>query len=182
MSHIRPRSPMVRIAAVFAVGLTLASCSSETPEDKREYAVPSSLCGTAVPSSVLEPLLPAGKKISSVKSGPSGLTRCRLVVDGQVAVTGIIEQWESGTTLGKVAYGTYGLPSGKAKKETSNYIISDSTAVGHASCGKLQKDGHEIFTMIRKEHGTVGTAAMEKAITEFTSAVSASKQCTESSA
>ena len=57
-------------------------------------------------SSALEPLLPAGKKISSVRSGPAGFARCRLVVDGQVAVTSIVEQWRSGTTLGDVAYGT----------------------------------------------------------------------------
>ncbi|MFJ5034600.1 hypothetical protein ACIQB5_42630 [Streptomyces sp. NPDC088560] len=165
-----------------ATGLTLASCSSGTPEEKRTYATPSSLCGTALPASALEPLLPAGKKISSVRSGPSGFTRCRLLVDGRIAVTSIIEQWESGTTLTNVAYTTYGLPSGRVKKENSRYVISDTAAVGHASCGKLQKEGHEIFTMIRKEQGGVDAAAMEKAITKFTDAVSASKQCTESNA
>lgn len=178
MPRIRPHSPLVRAAGLLAVGLTMASCSSGTSEDKREYAIPSSLCGTAVPSSALEPLLPAGKKISFVKSGPSGFTRCRLVIDGRIAVSSIIEQWESGTTLRNVAYGTYGLASDSVKEEGSRYIISDSTAVGHASCSKLQKEGHEIFTMIRKDHGTVDATAMEKAITKFTDAVSTSKQCT----
>lgn len=180
MPCIRPHSPLARVASLLAAGLALAACSSGSSEEKREYTVPSSLCGTAVPSSALEPLLPSGKKISSLKSGPSGFTRCRLAVDGQVAVTSIIEQWESGTTLRNMAYGTYGLKSDSIKKEESRYIISTSTAVEHASCSKLQKEGHEVFTMIRKEHGSVETAAMEKVITEFTEAVSKSKQCTPS--
>ncbi|OIK06834.1 hypothetical protein BIV23_04895 [Streptomyces monashensis] len=115
-----------------------------------------------------------------MKSGPAGFTRCRLLVDGRIAVTSIIEQWESGTTLTNVAYGTYGLPSGKVKKGNSRYVMSDATAVGHASCGKLQQEGHEIFTMIRKEQGAVDAGAMEKAITKFTDSVSAAKQCTGS--
>lgn len=171
MSRIRHHSLLARVAGLFAVGLTLASCSSGSSEGKREYAVPSSLCGTAVPASALEPLLPAGKKITSVKSGSSGFTRCRLVVDGRVAVTSIIEQWKSGTTLRNVAYGAYGLTSDSVKKEGQKYIISDSKAVGHVPCGEPQKEDHEVFTMIRKEHGTVDATAMEKAITEFTDGV-----------
>ncbi|MED7828201.1 hypothetical protein [Streptomyces chiangmaiensis] len=171
---------MARVAALLATGLILTACSSGPSGEKREYAIPSSLCGAAISPSALELLLPAGKKTSTVKSGPSGFTRCRLVVDGRVAVSSVIEQWESGTTLRNVAYGTYGLSSASVKKEESGYIISQSTAVGHASCSKLQKEGHEVFTMIRKENGAVDTAAMEKAITEFTDAVSTSKQCTES--
>ncbi|MER6064297.1 hypothetical protein ABT167_24570 [Streptomyces sp. NPDC001792] len=112
-----------------------------------------------------------------MKSGPSGLTRCRLVVDGQVAVTSIIEQWESGTTLRNVAYGTYGLTSANVKKEGPKYIVSDSKTVGHVSCSKPEKADHEVFTMIRKEHGTIDTTTMEKIITEFTDAASTAKEC-----
>ncbi|MGW1917419.1 hypothetical protein ACWCQS_43860 [Streptomyces sp. NPDC002076] len=112
-----------------------------------------------------------------MKSGPIGLTRCRLMLDGQVVVTSVTEQWEPGTTLSDVAYTAYHLPAGSVKKESARYVVSDSVGVGHASCGRLQKEGHEIFTMIREEHGTVGTAAMEKAITKFTEAVSSSRQC-----
>ena len=179
MPRIRSRSLLVPVVVLSAAGPTLASCSSGTSESKREYAVPSSLCGTPMPASALEALLPAGKKISSVKSGPSGCTRCRLVVDGRIAVTSIIEPRESGTTLRNAAYGTYALASDKVKKKGPTYIIADSQAVGLASCSKLPKEGHEIFTMIRKEGGTDATA-MEKAITRYTDAVSRSEECTES--
>ncbi|MEV5149956.1 hypothetical protein AB0L14_37775 [Streptomyces sp. NPDC052727] len=117
-----------------------------------------------------------------MKSGPSGFTRCRLVVDRQVAVTSIIDQRQSGTRLMNVAYSTYGMRSDRIKKKAHNYIISDSLAVGHVSCSELQQEGHELFTVIRKEHGTVDATAMEKAITEFTDAVSTSRQCTASHA
>ncbi|WP_189981299.1 hypothetical protein [Streptomyces capoamus] len=117
-----------------------------------------------------------------MKSGPSGFTRCRVMVDGRSAVTSIIDQWESGTSLTNVAYSTYGLTSDSVKKKGASYIVSDSKAVAHASCSKLQKEGHELFTVIRKEQGTVDGTAMEKAITAFTAAVSTSRQCTASHA
>ncbi|MFH9088416.1 hypothetical protein [Streptomyces sp. NPDC017673] len=180
MPRTRPYSPLAGAALVLAAGMALAACSSGGSQEKRDYAVPSSLCGTAVSPAALEPLLPAGSKITSVKSGPSGFVRCRLVVDRQVAVTSIIDQRQSGTRLMNVAYSTYGMRSDKIKKETQNYIISESLAVGHVSCGELQKEGHELFTVIRKERGTVDATAMERTITDFTDAVSTSQQCTAS--
>ncbi|MFE5219289.1 MULTISPECIES: hypothetical protein [unclassified Streptomyces] len=155
----------------------MTNCSSGDSAAKREYAAPSSLCGTAVSSSAWEPLLPAGKKISSVRSGPAGFARCRLVVDGQVAVTSIVEQWRSGTTLGDIAYGTYGIKSGSVEKENTRYAVTDAQAVGRIACAKRGKDGHVVFGTVREEHGTAGAAAMEKVITEFTDSVSASEQC-----
>ncbi|SED85821.1 hypothetical protein SAMN05216532_5993 [Streptomyces sp. 2231.1] len=180
MPQSRSRFPLRRVVgllAVLAIGPAVTACSSGSSPAKREYATPSSLCGTAVSSSALEPLLPGGKKISSVKSGPTGFARCRLVVDGQVAVTSIVEQWESSTTLSDVAYGTYGIKSDSVEKENTRYVVTDAQAVGRIACGRPGKDGHVVFAMIRKEHGTAGAAAMEKVITEFTDAVSTSKQC-----
>ncbi|MFF8401794.1 hypothetical protein ACF1AB_17410 [Streptomyces sp. NPDC014846] len=152
----------------------MTNCSSGDSPAKREYAALSSLCGTAVSSSALEPLLPTGKKISSVRSGPAGFARCRLVVDGQVAVTSIAEQWRSGTTLSD---GTYGIKSGGVEKENTRYAVTDAQAVGRIACAKRGGDGHVVFAMVREEHGTAGAAAMEKVITEFTDSVSASEQC-----
>ncbi|MBJ6640655.1 hypothetical protein H4K36_27365 [Streptomyces sp. DHE7-1] len=175
MPRIRPHALPIRIAGLVAAGLAVAGCSSGGPEAKREYAVPASLCGVALPASTLEPLLPAGKKISSVKSGPSGFTRCRLVVDGRIAVTSIIEQRAAETTLSGVAYSTYGM-SDTVERE-GKYVISDAQAVGHASCDKPRKADHETFTMVRADAEDVGKATMEKVISKFTDAVSASKRC-----
>lgn len=166
--------------ALLIAVLLLTSCSSESSRGEREYAIPPSLCGTPVSHAALEPLLPGGRKISSVKSGPSGFTLCRLVIDEKIAVTSLIEQAQSGTRLMNVAYLSEGMKASSVKKEGPKYIISDSLAVGHASCSNLQKEGHELFTRIRIDHGSAGAAAMEKAITEFTDAVSTSKQCTGS--
>ncbi|MFB7505862.1 hypothetical protein [Streptomyces broussonetiae] len=182
MSHIRLGSPLVHISGFIAVSLALASCSSGTSEDKRDYSVPSSLCGTAMSTSALKPLLPAGKKISSRQSGSTGYVRCQVSVDGQVVLSSIIERWKPKTTLTDVAFGTYGLTSDNVKKKKENYIVADTTAVGHVTCRAKRKDGAEVFTVIRKEHGSVDVAAMEEAITKFTDAVSTSKQCTESNA
>ncbi|MGW5369716.1 hypothetical protein ACWER6_32450 [Streptomyces sp. NPDC004009] len=181
MSRIRPHVLPIRIAALLSAGLAVVSCSSGGQEAKREYTAPASLCGTALPVSALEPLLPAGKKISSVKTGSSGFTRCRLVVDGRVAVTSIIERRESGTTLRTVAYGTYGMGSGSVTKGT-RYVVSDAQAVAQVACGSPQKEDHETFAMLRAEDVDPGKAAMEKAITDLAEAVAASKGCSGRSA
>ncbi|MFF0854655.1 hypothetical protein ACFYVM_26925 [Streptomyces sp. NPDC003280] len=177
MPRIRPHTLPIRIAGLLAAGLAVTSCSSGGQEAEREYTVPASLCGTALPASTLEPLLPAGKKISPAKTGSPGFTRCRVVVDGRVAVTSIIERRESGTTLRNVAYGTYGMGSGSVTKGT-RYVVSDAQAVGHVACGSPQKEDHETFAMLRAEDVDAGKAAMEKAITDLAGAVAATKGCT----
>ena len=180
MPQFRPHVPhrrVVGLLAVLAVGPAMTACSSGSSPEKREYATPSSLCGTAMPSAALEPLLPAGKKISSVKSGSAGFTRCRLVIDGKVAVTSVVEQWKPGTSLSDVAYGTDGIKSGDVKKETAQYIVTDWQAVGRVACGTVDKGGHALFATIREEHGKAGAAAMQKAVTSLTDAVAKSGQC-----
>ncbi|MEU9445001.1 hypothetical protein AB0D42_29830 [Streptomyces sp. NPDC048304] len=179
MSLLRPRSLMACVAGAVAIGLALTSCSSGTSGKKREYAVPSSMCGTSMPPSALEPLLPAGKTISARRSGSPGYARCQVSVDGKVVLSSIIERWSPRTTLTKVAFGTYGITAHSVHKEDERYIVADSAAVGHVECAAKRKDGAEVFTVIRTHHGSVDTAAMEKAISEFTDAAATSKECTE---
>ncbi|MBV2353575.1 hypothetical protein KUM39_04245 [Streptomyces sp. J2-1] len=181
MPQRRTRALWATTAAVLAVGLTTTSCSSQEKPKKREYAVPSSLCGTPVSPGALEPLLPGGDKLTSAKSGPLGFTLCHVMIDGKIAVTGIVEQRDSDTTLHDVAYGTYNLSAKSIRKELPDYVIAESSAVGHVPCRAMEKEGHAVFTMIRKEDGTVDTAALQKAITEYTEATSASKWCTRPS-
>ncbi|MGW0287011.1 hypothetical protein ACWDXT_28400 [Streptomyces sp. NPDC003236] len=170
---------VVGLLTVPVVGLALTACSSDASSAKREYAVPSSLCGTAVPSSALEPLLPAGKKISSRQSGSQGYARCQVSVDGELVLSSVIERWKPRTTLSNVAFGTYGLTSSDVKKEGPRFVISDSAAVGHVNCTPRRKDGAEVFAVLRKHGDPAGAASMEKAVTEFTDAASTSKGCTE---
>lgn len=182
MSYTRHPSPLSRIgglSTILTVALVLTACSSGETSAKREYAVPSSLCGTKISPSALEPLLPGGKKISSQESGSPGNRRCRVSIDGQVVISSLIERWKPGTTLESVAFGPYGLTPSGAKKEEQRYIISDSAAVGHTDCHPQRKDGAQVFTVIRKEQGQAETKALEGAIIEFTDAVSTSKNCTE---
>lgn len=178
MPRPRTRSPMARTVSLLAAGLTLAGCSSGTTDGRREYAVPPSLCGNHLPASALAPLLPAGKKISSVKTGSPGFIRCRLVVDERVVVTSIVERRDSSTTLSDVAYGTYGLGPDSVEKQ-GKYVVSDAQGVGRVDCGGPRKEDHETFTMIRAEDVEAGTPAMVKAITALTAAASTAKACTD---
>ncbi|MGX4690413.1 hypothetical protein [Streptomyces sp. JNUCC 63] len=179
MSLIRRRFSAARIVCLLAAGMVLTACSSGSSQDKREYGIPSSLCGTAVSSSALEPLLPPGKKLWPMKGGITGYARCQLLVDRKLAVDSIIQRSSPGTTLTKIAYGEHHLRPADVKKKKEQYIISDSAAVGHVRCSKKRKDGAEVFTVISKEQGSVGVAVMEKVITEFTDAASTSELCTE---
>ncbi|MFF2203887.1 hypothetical protein [Streptomyces sp. NPDC058145] len=172
-------SRVVGLLAVPAVGLAMTACSPGASSAKREYAVPSSLCGTPVPASALEPLLPAGKKISSRKSGSPGYARCQVSVDGQLVLSSIIERWQPRTTLSNVAFGTYGLTAASIKMEAQRFIVSESAAVERVDCNPKRKDAAEVFTVIRKHHDSVDAAAMEKAIAEFADAASTSAECTE---
>lgn len=69
------------VAAVFV--LALSACS----QDGRNYAVPGDLCGVAVDSDLLSPLLPDGEKLTQ-RSYDAGATspRCRVSVDDRLVL------------------------------------------------------------------------------------------------
>ncbi|MGW5234061.1 hypothetical protein ACWEQU_17645 [Streptomyces nodosus] len=179
MSRIYARSSLVGVACSFVIGLTLVACSAESSEKKREYTVPSSLCGTAVSPSALEPLLPAGRDIWSTKGGIASYVRCQLYVDDKMAVDSVILRESSGADLTKIAFTEHNVNRSDVKKKEERYIISGSAAVGHVQCSTRREDGAEVFTVIKKKHGTVDVSTMKNIIAEFTDAASKSEVCTE---
>lgn len=73
---------LVALALVLPIGL--AGCGGE---EKKEYAVPTSLCGVPVDPQLLDPLLPPGKKISQREGHyAKGVPRqgCSVKIDGDV--------------------------------------------------------------------------------------------------
>ncbi|WP_329024123.1 hypothetical protein [Streptomyces sp. NBC_00690] len=72
------RRTRIAVVALVLVGAT-AACSSD-----EVYAAPDEVCGVAVDSGAVDPLLPEGKKLDQTKSGSQAtLSQCRLSVDGK---------------------------------------------------------------------------------------------------
>lgn len=157
--------------------LALTSCSSSPSKEQQEYEVPKSLCGTAITASALKPLLPPGKTISSRSSNTTGLKQCRLSVDGKLAISSSIERWEAGTSLMKVASGTYGMNTEGREMRGDRYVLSGKAAVGHASCAKPHNNAEEVFTTVRIEHESANKSNIFKIIDSYTETVNTSSHC-----
>ncbi|WP_405795394.1 hypothetical protein [Streptomyces sp. NBC_01506] len=90
------RAGLATLAVALSIGLS--GCGEGA---KKEYAIPTSLCGVSVDQELLEPLLPPGKKIE-VRNDPyaKGVPRtaCVARVDGDVWLTVYGEWREAGFT------------------------------------------------------------------------------------
>ncbi len=168
----RAGAPLVTLAAV----LSLAGCSEG---EKREYAVPSDLCGVEVGGDLLDPFLPLGKKIAVTPAEPvDGITRCRVEVDGDVALQVAVEEWKNKPSLREIAAGqAYAKPEEMSSDKT--YLYSDRGAVSKAECPQPTEPGAEVFTVVQvPESGTGDKDAMQRLIKAYTAAVSTSEVCT----
>ncbi|MFJ1597193.1 hypothetical protein [Streptomyces sp. NPDC088261] len=155
------------------MGLLVAGCSSPA----KEYATPSSLCDVAVPSDLLDPFLPAGKKLSSVpKNDVQGVTRCRLVVDGKTVVSASTEWYEK--TLREVA----GAPYNEVEVDSSTtpdkrYIYAAKGGIGLVDCQDPKRPDQRLVASVRVTRGTEDETRMKKLITAFTEGVAGPAEC-----
>ncbi|MEE1939004.1 hypothetical protein V1L54_06170 [Streptomyces sp. TRM 70361] len=177
--HLRPEIRLLILAAgVLALGLGTAACSSE--QEKRNYEIPSSLCGTAVPSGPLESLLPSGDQISASESSKAeGLDRCLIDVDGEPALDLSIEWWEDTDSLRDYASVFPGVEPGDKETEDGRYLYSDTGAVGEVTCKNPRVSDGKLFVAARvADSGSPDEAAMKKLIAAYAEAVAKSGECT----
>lgn len=173
-----PRLLLLCCAAT--ASLTLTACSSGSQNDRKEYAVPTDLCGTALPSDDLAPLLPGGDKISSSRTALQGYSVCYLSVDGKKVLSSLAQRVEAGTTVTDVADSTYGLKADSDRTETAVAVVSDEAAVAQVSCAQPRNDGQLVFTTLRELDRTADPADLKKAVTAFAKSVASSTElCTE---
>ncbi|MGW2510629.1 hypothetical protein ACWC0A_14560 [Streptomyces scopuliridis] len=168
------------MAAVVAMGTTLAACSSSKSEE-RKYAVPKSLCGIAVESEQLSLFLPPGEKISTQKTSPSGgTTRCTITVDGKVAVIASRIWWGKGNGVGVIdVAGVHAKVEPGQVTDDEKYFYSGTGAVGKTEgCADSAHPGQDLFTVIQVfASDRDDESGMKRLISNYNKAVEQSDEC-----
>ncbi|MBL1108062.1 hypothetical protein JK361_26315 [Streptomyces sp. 5-8] len=167
------RSAVSLLGAALLVGLT-ASCSSPAPA--REYAVPGDVCGTDVARSVLEPLLPAGQKISAEASSAVGVERCRISVDGEIVFSSAVEKHDANTTANDVASSAHGVDPADASANGGHVVYSKTGAVGLVECPASTSADSSLWATVRTSH-EVKASAMRAFVEGYAAAVAESDAC-----
>jgi hypothetical protein len=168
------------LAVVFAVAFstTLSGCSGEAA--KREYAVPRTLCGTAINSDDLAPFLPAGKEIRTKSTSGGGINRCRVIVDDKIAATTTQAWLEDDRTTAYFATGQ-ALGALNHSADGDRFRYSGNEAFGKTRNCVDTKYGQELYTAVQisgSEHRDAD--AMKRLIISYTSQVEQSAECSTS--
>ncbi|MEU3609404.1 hypothetical protein AB0E83_28745 [Streptomyces sp. NPDC035033] len=175
MKHAKART----VAALALV--LLASGCSQPKEEKRAFEVPDSLCGTPVPAELLSPVLPAsGTKIEEERKPGKGYFSCRVVVDGTTVLTADWNWTEKGRTPRSVAYDNPYLDIAEHEGGGGKYVYSSTGGVSRVTCDPVvahRKGKYELFARVFVSDGEKSAPAMEKLITTYAEALSASSEC-----
>ncbi|MEU9579978.1 hypothetical protein [Streptomyces chilikensis] len=168
------RWAVIGASVVMVTGLT--GCGGK----EREYAVPKSLCGIAVPADELTPFLPVGKKIEvkerDSKDELSWKTGCLVFVDGKDVLATTVEWNEPDTRTGDFAAGV-SLERPDHRTDDGRFLWSDREGFGRTGC-TAPDDGDRLFTAVRaygSEHRDAD--AMKRVIQAYTKAVEKSDAC-----
>lgn len=170
-SHLIARLALGAIAFAAAAG-----CSST--EVKREYAIPSTLCGMAVPSGELEKFLPAGSDISVRDTSPVDRTkRCVVRVDGKRAFVASREWWQQKDDVTTVAFAHSQVKRGELADQ-DRLLYSETGAVGRTKCVDAElPDGVLYVALESHDEASADAQAMRKLIASYVEAVESSDEC-----
>ncbi|NYV74308.1 hypothetical protein [Streptomyces sp. UH6] len=169
-----------RLYAVIGACVVMATGLTACGGAEREYAVPKSLCGIAVPADELAPFLPAGKEIE-VKERDSDdelswKTGCLVLVDGKDVLATTVEWNEPDTRTGDFAGGV-SLERPDHSTDDGHFLWSGREGFGRTGC-TAPDDGDRLFTAVRaygSEHEDAD--AMKRVIHAYTKAVEKSDLC-----
>ncbi|MEU5536531.1 hypothetical protein [Streptomyces sp. NPDC020362] len=163
--------------AVLAAFGVLADCSG--PSAKKEYDVPTALCGVSVDPEVISPFLPAGKQATVVQTRPVPSRKlCRVDVDGRWAMMANLQWWADDVSVDTVAYANPQL--GKAGQSAGDHFLYSGTGAVKIvdGCKNSGHSGHLLYISVRVRDSDLGDApAMKKLATTYTEAVGHSDEC-----
>ncbi|MFJ9716345.1 hypothetical protein ACIRPQ_10450 [Streptomyces sp. NPDC101213] len=163
-------------AVLTTLTLLITGCGDE--EQNRDYAIPHTLCGTAVDSDDLALFLPAGQKITVKDRSYPGSKGCQVIVDGVLIVT-TVQMWieEGKTTAFVAARQSFDTPDRSADSGRFRYS-------GHEAFGKTRdcldtKYRQELYAVIQASGSKYrDPEAMKRLIVSFTKEVEESDECT----
>jgi hypothetical protein len=159
----------------------MSGCGGD--EQKREYAVPRTLCGTKIDSATLTPFFPPGRKITVRNHSYTGIgvKGCQVVVDNNVVLSTTQAWLEKGKTTAYFAAGQT-LQDPDRSASGGRFLYS-----GNQSFGKTQgcvdaKYQEELYTAVQAEGSKHKDAdAMKRVIVSYTDTVEKSAECTAGS-
>ncbi|MEV4684797.1 hypothetical protein [Streptomyces kurssanovii] len=164
-----------------ALALALTACSQ--PEEKRSFAVPSDLCGTPVPTAVLDAILPkSGKTLEAkARSREVGATHCRVNVDGATVIAAFSE-WTDEPSVSKVARSNPYLDLDDHTSEDGTYMWSERGGARRIPCPVAAKDHpdlNQLFVRILIHDEKLADAdAAKDLLLAYSKSVADSKACT----
>ncbi|MFJ8747739.1 hypothetical protein ACIREO_00075 [Streptomyces sp. NPDC102441] len=159
--------------------MILAVISSACAADAKSYETPESLCGTPVPSKLLDPFMTPGKKVSTVsRSETEGIRRCRLYVDDKEILSASTLWISRDTSLLEVAAMAYNsVDPGDKKTKDGRYIYSKTGAIGTVTCQPPPTPNERVFASIRISGGKPDAEALKNLIREYSEKLANSDHC-----
>ncbi|MFJ3929382.1 MULTISPECIES: hypothetical protein [unclassified Streptomyces] len=164
------------------VALFLVSCGSE-PEEKRSFAVPSNLCGTGVPASVLDPVLPRSGETLTMRDRSKGVgnTYCRVIVDDHLALS-VFSEWKDDPSVRRVALSNPYVDLATYESDDGTYMWSELGGAQRIPCpvaAEDHPDRNQLFVRVMIYNENVKDADTAKdLLLAYGTAVAASPECT----
>ncbi|TQE38943.1 hypothetical protein Sipo8835_03430 [Streptomyces ipomoeae] len=155
----------------------LAACDKSA--GGKEYSVPRALCGVSVDQDLLSEFLPAGKRVDvTEKSSVPGIKRCRVTVDGKLALIASQEWWDKGDSIVDVARAYPQLESARLG-EGDAYLNSATGGVGRVKpCVSADYPEKVLYAAVQIYAKDVeDEPSMKKFITAYVKAVGLSSEC-----
>ncbi|MFG2922523.1 hypothetical protein ACGFYA_13510 [Streptomyces sp. NPDC048305] len=170
----------VSLSAVVVLASSLSACSGDGDDmAKKEYTLPTSLCGVDVDPAQVEALLPGGDSATSASSEPNGgTTRCDVSVDGRKALR-LAQTWWGRTETATTVAAAYSGTDGGATTDDYRFVYAGTAGVGKvASCTSSDHPEMALFTVIQiLDSGIDDQAAMKTLTNSYTKAVGQSAAC-----
>jgi hypothetical protein len=161
---------------VMSLLVSLAGCGAE--EQKREYAIPDSVCGISVDPDSFSPLFPPGKKVDVQSQIYETSQVCDVVVDKTTIAT-MTQAWlpKGATTTYFAAYISLDPP--RRSVGAGLYRYSGREAFGKTEKCVDVRHGQELYTATQVwSKGYNDADAMRRLIVSYTRRVENAEYCT----
>ncbi len=170
---------MVRGSTATLILCTFALFSGCGADEKKEYAVPDSLCGVKVSARLLSPLLPPGKTVKQENKDPlldHGSIHCNVMVDGKTVFIASQTWQDRGDAM------SMAIVQPELEPETLNgsayFQYSEKGAVKRVDCRAPKKPDEDLYAIPRIPGPQKPDVADVKAFTKnYAKGVAQSDQC-----
>jgi len=175
------KRPDMVAAAAFVTLLSMIAISGCSEAEKREYATPRSLCGTAIDTDEIAPFLPSGRNITVRDDSYTAIKGCEVIVDKKLVISTTQAWLEKGRTTAYFAAGQT-LDTPKNSVNEGRFRYSGNEAFGKTQGCVDTRYKQELYTAVQAQGSDHRDAdAMKRLIISYTKEVEKSAECTAGS-